>query len=359
VTDRSSIPPNAPDLPTDADSVAIDERAREVARRIDMVRALVRDRGAHAALLRARRNFAWLTLGGLNHVVLATETGVAPILVTNTDVAVLSPNIEVERIRGEELAGLGVDVVAVPWWEPDAVDAEVTRRAGGSLVTDDDLEVDLVRARSLLGPVEEQRLAVIGAAVRSALDGALGTIGDGTTEAAAVAELESRLVGYRAPVLLAAADERIERFRHPLPTAKAAHRRLMLVVVAERWGLHVAATRIRELVAPDVELARRIELIRRVEAAMYDATVPGATLGDVFAAAQAAYADGGVPDEWRLHHQGGTIGYQGRERIAVPGDPTRIDASMAFAWNPSITGAKAEDTFVLPPGGERRVVTRA
>jgi Xaa-Pro dipeptidase len=344
---------------TDSNDLPADERAPEMSHRIDLVRALVRDRGARAALLGARRNFAWLTVGGLNHVVLATETGAASILVTSTDVLVISPNIEAERIRTEELGGLAVDVVAVPWWEPEALQREAVRRARGQPLTDADLEVDLVPLRSVLAPVEEQRMAVIGEAVRVALDGTMTSLEDGTTELDAVAELESRLARYRSPVLLAAADERIEQFRHPLPTGRAARRRLMVVVVAERWGLHVAATRIAELVPPDAELSRRIELTGRVEAAMHDATRPGATLGDVFAAAQHAYADAGVPDEWRLHHQGGTIGYQGRERIAVPADPTPIETAMAFAWNPSITGAKAEDTFVLAPGGQRRTVTRA
>jgi hypothetical protein len=32
---------------------------------------------------------------------------------------------------------------------------------------------------------------------------------------------------------------------------------------------------------------------------------------------------------------------------------------MAFAWNPSIAGAKAEDTFYLDDHGERRLVTGA
>jgi hypothetical protein len=30
---------------------------------------------------------------------------------------------------------------------------------------------------------------------------------------------------------------------------------------------------------------------------------------------------------------------------------------MAFAWNPSIAGAKVEDTFVLGEGDSRSVVT--
>ncbi|HEX2843644.1 MAG TPA: M24 family metallopeptidase, partial [Candidatus Limnocylindria bacterium] len=137
----------------------------------------------------------------------------------------------------------------------------------------------------------------------------------------------------------------------PLPTDRSLAHRAMVVLVAERWGLHAALTRFVELREPDAELAGRIRKADAVHAAMLDATRPGLTLGDVLAAAQAAYADAGHPDEWQLHHQGGIIGYQGRERIATPGDATPIREGMAFAWNPSIAGAKAEETVLLGPGG--------
>ncbi|MFN2484608.1 MAG: M24 family metallopeptidase, partial [Candidatus Limnocylindria bacterium] len=148
-----------------------------------------------------------------------------------------------------------------------------------------------------------------------------------------------------------------ERYRHPLPTATAVRRRLMLVVVGERWGLHVAATRFAELEPREPNVARRFEAVAEVERAMHDATLPGASLGDVVTAAQAAYGRAGFRDEWRLHHQGGAIAYRGRETIAVPRDPTRIEPGMAFAWNPSITGTKVEETFLLRPDGSRTVVT--
>ncbi len=131
----------------------------------------------------------------------------------------------------------------------------------------------------------------------------------------------------------------------------------MLVAVAERWGLHVAATRSRELDQPDTELRGRIDAVREVEQAMHQATHSGSTLGAVFATTVAAYEAHGFHDEWRSHHQGGIIGYRARERIAVPGDDTPILGGMAFAWNPSVPGAKAEDTFILGPRDERSVVT--
>jgi antitoxin VapB len=187
--------------------------------------------------------------------------------------------------------------------------------------------------------------------------GALDALEPGATEDHLAADLLARLPGLRAPVVLVAADERIERYRHPLPVGAPIRRRVMLVLVAERWGLNVAITRFRELEPPSDGLRARIGAVEEVEQAFHEATRAGATLGDVFAAGQRAYAAAGYPEEWRDHHQGGTIAYQGRETIATPDDATPIVAGMAFAWNPSIRGAKAEDTFVLEPGDRRRVVT--
>jgi Xaa-Pro dipeptidase len=59
----------------------------------------------------------------------------------------------------------------------------------------------------------------------------------------------------------------------------------------------------------------------------------------------------GFPDEWRLHHQGGMAGFAAREVIASPETRQEVRVGQAFAWNPSITGAKAEETFVLTDNG--------
>jgi Xaa-Pro dipeptidase len=82
-----------------------------------------------------------------------------------------------------------------------------------------------------------------------------------------------------------------------------------------------------------------------------EATRPGRTLADTFEDCRRFYDEAGFPEEWKLHHQGGTTGYASREIIATPHTRPEIEPRQTFAWNPSTTGAKAEETFVLADVG--------
>ena len=90
-----------------------------------------------------------------------------------------------------------------------------------------------------------------------------------------------------------------------------------------------------------------------------EATRPGRTVAEAFAACRCFYADAGFPGEWRLHHQGGLTGYASRELIATPRTHQVIEPGHAFAWNPSVRGAKAEETFVLTETGPEIVAGAA
>jgi antitoxin VapB len=90
-----------------------------------------------------------------------------------------------------------------------------------------------------------------------------------------------------------------------------------------------------------------MEATAAVDATFTAATRPGARLSDVFQRAVEAYAAQGFPDEWRLHHQGGPAGYEPREFIATPSVADLAAAGQAYAWNPSITGCKSEDTILI------------
>src|SRR3712207_6703876 len=177
-------------------------------------------------------------------------------------------------------------------------------------------------------------------------------------EAAANLAAACRRRGLFSPVLLAAADDRIGRYRHPIPHDGFAERRVMLVVSAERGGLYANVTRIVDFEEPERELERRQAACETILGRLRkEATRPGRTLADAFQDCQDFYDEAGFRDGWTLHHQGGMTGYASREIIATPQTHQQIQVGQAFAWNPSITGAKAEEPFVLTESGPE-VITR-
>jgi Xaa-Pro aminopeptidase len=125
----------------------------------------------------------------------------------------------------------------------------------------------------------------------------------------------------------------------------------MLVLCGRRYGLVCSLTRLVHFGSLPEELRRKAEAVAHIDAAFLTATRPGRSLGQVFAEAQSAYAGAGFADEWRLHHQGGPAAYEPREVIATPDSDFLIAAGQAYAWNPSITGTKSEDTFLVGQSG--------
>ena len=67
-------------------------------------------------------------------------------------------------------------------------------------------------------------------------------------------------------------------------------------------------------------------------------------------------SDAGFADEIDKHHQGGAAGYRTREWVIHPNSTDVVESDQAFAWNPSITGTKVEET-VIASGGQCEVIT--
>jgi Xaa-Pro aminopeptidase len=126
----------------------------------------------------------------------------------------------------------------------------------------------------------------------------------------------------------------------------------MLVVCPRRAGLIASVTRFVSFGPLAPALADAHRRLLEVDVAFNLATAPGARVGEVFARGAAAYAEHGFGgDEWRLHHQGGPTGYEPRDYIADAGADAVVEASQAFAWNPSATSLKSEDTILATAAG--------
>lgn len=324
--------------------------------------------GFDGVLLGTRAWFAWATDGRTNRILNSSPDGVAAVVLTADGPVCLTNTIEAPRFRHEELIGLDLPVVEFPWH-----DATTRRRVcddvlrGRRVAADTDLfelgcpalPADARSLRWVLTQTEIDRYRVGAGLASDAMEAACRGLRPGMSEHEAAARLAAELLarGLNPVVILVAADDRLQRFRHPIATEHRIRQTVMLVSCSEFGGLISNLTRLVNFGPLSNELAQRHQAACEVDAAVLAATRPGRTLGELFGVLQRAYAEQGFENEWQLHHQGGPTGYATREVIAFPGSPEVVQAGQAFAWNPSITGTKSEDTVLLTPDGQLEVLT--
>lgn len=307
-----------------------------------------------ALLLQRVSSFAWATCGAASYVNAATTNGEASLLITPSGRYLVTNNIEATRLEQEEkLAAQGWEFRVGPWYEAPLAIAELTRGlrlgADGPYPGATDLSGNMARIRTILAPEEIERFRALGRLCAEAMGAAVGAVRPGQTEhqIAALLAHEALKRGAQAPVNLIATDERVFAFRHPLPTAKSLERYAMLVLCGRKQGLVCSVTRLVHFGRLPDELRRKADAVAQVDATFIAATRPGATLGAIFERVTGSYAAAGFPDEWQLHHQGGPAGYEPREYLATPGSTDVVAVGQTYAWNPSITGAKSEDTLLV------------
>jgi Xaa-Pro aminopeptidase len=353
-------------MPQSVALAAFNPTAEELAEKRRRIAALLDAEGLDALLLTQEGSVAWVTGGGATRVSMNGTDALASVLVTKDGAAyVLTDAIEAPRVAAEELPEQGVHMKVYPW-EQDRSEhraAIVTEIVGDGAIGADApvaglasvrvLHDAVMRLRSSLMAAEIERYRWLAQTTAQVVEAAARAVQPGMTELQIAASYVGPLMAYgiQVPVPLVAADERIYRFRHPLPTENAVRQHALLVAGGYRWGLNASVSRAVSFGRLPDDLRHRQQGCAMVDLAFTGATQPGATAAEIFAAGAKAYADAGFPGEWRLHHQGGAAGYAGREWVITPGGTQIVQESQSFAYNPSITGTKSEDTFVLRPDG--------
>jgi Xaa-Pro aminopeptidase len=332
--------------------MASSDEIREKERR---VREFMGSKGLKALLLKRQANFSWMTGGGLNLVGITTEMGVAALLITENAKFVVCSNIEAPRMAGEErLEEQGYAIASFPWHE-DSETALIKKLAGGGKIGCDagfpEAEVlpeDIARLRYSLTPDEVERYRWLGERVSMGLEKTMMETRRGEKESEVVARLCGELWKDRIdPItLMSAADDRVSNFRHPIPTERKIEKYLMVSVNARKWGLIVSLTRFLRFGKLPDDLKEKYLANVKIDCAFMAATRPGVPAREVLTRGIEAYRAQGYPDEWKWHHQGGSIGYTGRDYRTNFQTPDIIQENQGFTWNPSITGTKSEDTIL-------------
>lgn len=337
----------------------------EFAHKMAQVESLLDAKGLDALVLKRTSSVAWATCGAPTYVNTASAEGVATLVIRRGERHLITTRIEAPRLDKEEkLVEQGWSFHVGDWFGgPDLLAPLTGGRFGADVAMAGavDLAGDVSSMRSQLLPVEQDRFRDLGRRCAEAMQSAIYSIQPGMSEQELAARLafEAQSRGAQPIVNLIATDERIFNFRHPLPKDKSLQRYAMLVLCGRRQGLVCSVTRLVHFGPLPGEVRAKANAVAQIDATFINATRPGVTAGEVFAKAQAAYAATGYADEWQLHHQGGPAAYEPREVVVSPGSQWPVRAGQVFAWNPSITGAKSEDTMLVGEAGNEVLTTMA
>jgi Xaa-Pro aminopeptidase len=346
----------------------------EVSKKLELIRQTLRETGVQGVRLRGTDWFAWATAGASNTVLLTAETGVAEVLVTTEDAWVLTDEIEAQRLQDEELPA-NFEVYVNPWADGAVRESFVRDVTGGGTVVSDicdngqrdrtisNLEQPLppslqIHKRVMMSS-ELERYRQVGQKASAAMTEVLKVAKPNWTEyqlAGAGAEaLWAK--GLHPALTLVAGERRLPLYRHATPTSEQIGRQAMLVFCARGYGLYANLTRFVCFSELSGEQAQLHSHVHEIEAVVLNLSQPGTTLDTAYHALAQAYEEHGFPHAIREHHQGGTTGYLAREIIANPTTTDTLTAGMAVAWNPSLPGAKVEDTFVILQDGKLENLT--
>ncbi len=349
------------------------EVKEEINTKVEMLKKWMQENNLGGMLFTQVRNVNWITAGRANNqIVLNKDVGGASLLIMAGGEKYLVTNgSEAPRMLDESLKGLGYTLKFYPWYEANPVkDVRgdlIKEIARGKKIGSDTpypetvlMDEQFQPLRYQLLPTEikryrwicEQTTEAVAQVCRRLMPG----MSEFEIEAMTADEIRSR--GIMPTVLLMGVDQRIYKYRHAIPFGDTLKEYAMVNVVAEKWGMPVAVTRFVHFGPLPGELKSKLEKTAIVNARYEEATRPGVKCSAIWDDMKKWYAEAGYEGEWENHHQGGAIGYNDREYVIYPGIDKVVHLNQAFAWNPTITGAKVEETILVHQDGIE-VMTRA
>ena len=322
--------------------------------RIEKLRGLMARQGLDAFVLRRNPNLAW-AIAGRAHVPTTIDAACFDLVITQETATAITNVVEAPRLIAEELP-TEVSVKTIKWSDGRDSQLPTGPKVGcdqpGADRIDLSSEVEMIRASLIESDITRFREICLDAA--AGLGNALKQV-ESTDREIDVAGLITHSL-WQADLEIAflgvAGQERVHKFRHPLPTDAVVGDRVSASICAKRKGMIASVTRIVTFGPVSTSVVNEYTSIFKVEAAMLDATVVGKPFSDPINAAIAAYpANGFAADEWSKHHQGGPTGFLPRDWPAHQMSERLIANNQPIAWNPTGKGFKAEDTILATSRG--------
>lgn len=331
----------------------MEERFKDFSDKCLILRKILSAKGADALVINNQNHFSWLT-GGRAFIGIASTGACATLIVTMDQVYLVAENIEAHRLFQEQLGqNPQICVVEYPWYCADERQKQIDQIVKGKkVVTENEIADELFKARTVLSPSDIARYRKICKTTAQQLEATCRTLKAGMTEYEVAGELSHRLwANNLEPItLLIGFDERAVQNRHPVPVGAVLKNYALIAVCARQNGLIASATRLVSLTRDPVMMERQ-KAAGYVDAVLCANTIRGADLADVFQKGCDAYAEKGFQGEWNYHHQGGLTGFMPREQKAISTAHHIIRTGEAYGWNPTVQGAKSENTILVTENG--------
>jgi Xaa-Pro aminopeptidase len=341
----------------------------EVQSKINQIRAILKSQGLRAAHLRGVDWFSWITGGASSVVILTNEVGVAEILISENEAWVITNRIEYNRMVSEELSSQALEsfqVTDFAWQDADVMKRFLNEKIGANLsqvvsdrpiLGESALPAEFLRVKMVLGPQDIERYRKVGRLAAEAMTEAMAELKPDWSEQRLAGRgaqaLWSR--GLEPTLVLVSGHDRGLVYRHPLAKDRTVGESAMMVFCARGFGLFANLTRFAYFRDLTNQERAKFAALEKIESAALQSSRAGTRLSQVYQTLLDSYHQQGQAVQIDHHHQGGITGYLSREKVASPSlkgeDDIEIQTGMAFAWNPSLPGAKVEDTVLLGHNG--------
>lgn len=321
--------------------------------KLGRVRRFLKEKGYSGLVLLRQDNFAWITTGGMNRVVIPSAEGFGAAVITEKEAFLVAQVMDGQRIMDEELNGLPLTYVPLKWYEESVLERALS--LAGDLPAADvpcRAECPLLEIYELhfpYTPTEMARFFEIGAIADEVLTRVAGAIEPGMLDYEAEAMLLQEFArrGVISDVVLVGTDERIFKYRHPNPVGAKLGRYVLLTPAVRYKGLHCNIARSVYFgdSVPE-EIARRYEAVRQVSANCMALCETGTSYRDILEEHKTILNEFGFADEWRGHYPGGRTGYFLCQAGHSLTPARRITQTEAFEWFITVSGAKTAELTV-------------
>ncbi|MCX6383512.1 MAG: M24 family metallopeptidase [Actinobacteria bacterium] len=311
-----------------------------------------------AVLLTKKSNYYWLICSCRNQVVDYSELGASSLLFYNDRLFLITTNIEINRMMEEETNKFDfIEPVPYNWYENDDFEKKIEKIIDLKKIFQDSpllksaslLDKDFDELKFCLTNGEKDRYSILGKTTAECMTDTCKCVEQTMNEYEVQALLSEKLIsnGIMPWIILIASDQRIFKYRHPIPTNKKVDKYVMVVVGALKGGLIACCTRFLYFGEPSRQVLKARDIINKIDAEMILSSRPGIRYSEIFKKEIDNFNLFGLKDEWHNHHQGGPLGYEGRYFLVNSKTDETIKKSNAIAWNPSMSGFKSEDTIIV------------